>query len=199
MKKLFSFLFSMPLTGILLAIFFVAIAAATFIENDYQAVGAKAVVYNAKWFEFLLLLMTINMIGSIFKYKMYTKKKMALLVFHVSFIVIILGAGITRYYGYEGNIRIWEGKQEHIMQSADTYIQVKAKKGNDSVLAEKKVFLTPIKKAKFNTNISIDGKEFNVQLKHYFPKAGEVLEDMPNGEPYIDMMVSGKMGLKILF
>jgi cytochrome c-type biogenesis protein CcsB len=196
MKKLFSFLFSMPLTGILLAIFFVAIAAATFIENDYQAVGAKAVVYNAKWFEFLLLLMTINMIGSIFKYKMYTKKKMALLVFHVSFIVIILGAGITRYYGYEGNIRIWEGKQEHIMQSADTYIQVKAKKGNDSVLAEKKVFLTPIKKAKFNTNISIDGKEFNVQLKHYFPKAGEVLEDMPNGEPYIDMMVSGKMGAK---
>ena len=58
-------LFSMSLTGALLLIFAITIGAATFIENDFGAASAQAVVYKALWFELLLTFMVVNMIGVI--------------------------------------------------------------------------------------------------------------------------------------
>ena len=37
-------------------------AVGTFIENDYGTQSAKALVYNARWFEILLLILGINLI-----------------------------------------------------------------------------------------------------------------------------------------
>ena len=68
MKKLGSFLFSMFFTGILLVIFAIAIGYATFVENDYGTITAKILIYNSRWFEILLFILSINLIGSIFHY-----------------------------------------------------------------------------------------------------------------------------------
>ena len=46
--------------GILLLAFAYAIGYATFIENDYGAVAAKMLVYNAKWFEIMMVFFVIN-------------------------------------------------------------------------------------------------------------------------------------------
>ena len=75
MKRLKDMLFSMELTGILLLLFTISIGFATFIENDFGTMTAKAKVYNATWFEVMLLLLAVNMGGSIFKHKMYLKHK----------------------------------------------------------------------------------------------------------------------------
>jgi len=75
----------MQFTGILLLVFAVAIGAATFIENDFGPVGSKAVVYNAKWFEFVLLLLAVNLTGSIFTRKLYKREKLPQFLFHFSF------------------------------------------------------------------------------------------------------------------
>ncbi|MFV0268313.1 MAG: cytochrome C biogenesis protein, partial [Draconibacterium sp.] len=96
MKKFLSFIFSMFFTGILLVVFAIAIGYATFIENDYGTITAKILIYNSKWFEILMIVLTINLIGSIFKYELFTKKKWTVLLFHLSFIVILIGAAITR-------------------------------------------------------------------------------------------------------
>ena len=61
MKKLKNILFSMELTGLLLLLFAIAIGYATFVENDFGTVASKSTVYNAKWFEFMLLLLAVNM------------------------------------------------------------------------------------------------------------------------------------------
>ncbi len=52
--------------GVLLIVFVVAIAYATFIENDYDATTARMLIYNARWFEVLMLLMVINFTGMIY-------------------------------------------------------------------------------------------------------------------------------------
>ncbi len=80
MKKLKNILFSMELTGMLIMLFAIAIGFATFIENDFGTLEAKARIYNAKWFEIILLLLAINMTGSIIKYKMYVKEKWTMLI-----------------------------------------------------------------------------------------------------------------------
>ena len=40
--------------------------------------------------------------GNIFKYKLFRRDKLAILGLHLSFILILVGAFVTRYIGYEG-------------------------------------------------------------------------------------------------
>ena len=87
---------------ILLVILAFALGAATFIEEKYDTETAGQWVYHAKWFEFLFLLLIVNLFGHIKQYNLLKRKKWAGLTFHVAFIVIIIGAGITRYFGFEG-------------------------------------------------------------------------------------------------
>ena len=53
--KLLSGLLSMRLMAFLILLFFVAIGYATFIENDFGTQTAKALVYNATWFEIIIV------------------------------------------------------------------------------------------------------------------------------------------------
>ena len=101
MKKVASYLFSTRFTGILFIIFAAAMAISTFIENDYGTQTSKALVYNAWWFELVMLLLMVNFIGNIKKYNLFQRKKFSVLLFHLSFVLIILGAGITRYISYD--------------------------------------------------------------------------------------------------
>jgi len=83
MKQLLSIFTSMKTMAIMMVIFAAASGYATFIENDYGTITAKAEVYNARWFEVLLLLLTINLMLNIQKYKMFSLKKAPLFIFHV--------------------------------------------------------------------------------------------------------------------
>jgi cytochrome c-type biogenesis protein CcsB len=105
-----SFVFSLSFAVFLLLIIAVATGTATFIENDFSTIAAKVVVYDATWFEILLVITAISLTGSIFKHKLYQRKKYGVLFFHLAFVVILAGAGITRYFGYEGTMTIREGE-----------------------------------------------------------------------------------------
>src|SRR5665647_790245 len=124
MKKIVSFLFSMLFSVLLLMIFAITIAYATFIENDYGTVTAQALIYHAWWFELLLLIGAINLAGSVVRYKLVTRKKWAILLFHLAFIVIIIGAGITRYFGFEGSMHIREGEESNLIYTQNPYLQI---------------------------------------------------------------------------
>jgi len=76
MRKIVSFLFSMFFTVLLLTMFAISIAYATFIENDYGTATAQALIYQAWWFELLLFVGVVNLAGSVVKYKLVNRKKM---------------------------------------------------------------------------------------------------------------------------
>lgn len=89
-----------------LILFLVSIGAATLIESTYNIQAAKIIIYNALWFELLLVYLGLSLIANIFRYKMWQREKIATLMFHLSFIVILIGAGITRYISFEGQMRL---------------------------------------------------------------------------------------------
>ena len=97
MGRIFGFLFSTRFTAVLFFVFASAMGLATFIENDFGTQASKALVYNVWWFELVMLLLAINFIGNIKKYDLLDRKKWSILVLHLSFVIIIMGAGITRY------------------------------------------------------------------------------------------------------
>ena len=112
--KYFKFLFSPVFMGVLFVLFAVAMAVATFLENDFGSPAAYSMVYNTRWFELILLLLAVNLVGQLIILKLYRKAKLPVFLFHLSFILMIIGAGITRYFGWEGTIHIREGEEQKI-------------------------------------------------------------------------------------
>ena len=54
-------------------------------------------------------------------------------MFHVAFIIIIFGAGITRFIGYEGMMQIYEGETENTFLSDNVYLQTIVADTNEQV------------------------------------------------------------------
>jgi len=124
LKKIYNFISDIRVTVFLLLAFAVAIGVATFIENDFGTVTAQVEVYRARWFEILLGILTLNLITIFFKFKMYKFKKWSLSLFHLSFIIVAIGAFVTRYIGFEGTMHIREGESSNFLLSEKTYLTV---------------------------------------------------------------------------
>ena len=134
--KIVKFLFTPVFMGALFIIFALSMAVATFIENDFGSAAAYSFVYDTYWFELILLLLVVNLTGQIFEYKLYRKAKLTVLFFHLAFVIMILGAGITRYFGFEGSIHIREGQEENRCFSATKYIGYSFKDNTGKILGE---------------------------------------------------------------
>ncbi|MBI34055.1 MAG: hypothetical protein CMP67_01660 [Flavobacteriales bacterium] len=128
MQFLLNFIFSTRFTTILLFAFAYMVGAATFLEDQYDTTTAQIVIFRSKWLELILGLLVINFLGNIQKYKMISQKKWPSLMFHLAFVLIIVGAGVTRYFGYEGMMLIREGTTSNIMHSAEPYLTVEVSK-----------------------------------------------------------------------
>lgn len=115
MKKILSILASPWLMTIILLVFAISVGVATFIESRQSIEVAWQLVYNAKWFKLLLLLGMVNLGLSIFQRKLYRRQKFTIFIFHLAFIVILLGAGVTRYFGFEGTMQIREGERSDLI------------------------------------------------------------------------------------
>ncbi|WP_373004935.1 cytochrome c biogenesis protein CcsA [Sulfurimonas sp.] len=191
MKQVLSLLSSMKTMAVLMSIFAFAIGYATFIENDYGTITAKADIYNARWFEVLMGILTINLLLNIHKYKMYTLKKAPIFIFHAAFIIIIIGAAITRYVGYEGTMHIREGASSSTMTSADTYFTVDAKVGSKHEVTSQTLYLSKKSANTLSSSLEIEGKKVNVEMIEYIPDAVETTVEAETGKAMASMMVTG--------
>ena len=200
MKQLLSLFSSMKTTALMLLIFAFAIGYATFIENDYGTMSAKADVYNAKWFEALLGLLAINLMINMYRYKMYTLKKAPLFIFHLAFIVILIGAAITRFVGFEGSMHIREGENASTMTSRESYLAIEASSAEKKVSSSEIIYLSKRSSNTLNSSFEVDGKKVDISLLEYIPDAIEsIVEDKINGKPALSMMItSGSAGEPVI-
>lgn len=180
-------------------LFAIAIGTATFIENDYGTPAALVLIYKAKWFEFLLLLLAFNLVGNIFRMKLLRKEKITILTFHLAFIIILIGAGITRYISYEGIMHIRENESSDYISSNESYINIIAQSGDDVIEINGEVLFTSITKAQYTDEIKIGDKELNVEVTHFIPDAEEKLFDSDNGRPILSTVIGGAEGRQTIF
>ncbi len=106
---------------LLLAILAIGAAVGTFIENDFGTVEAKALVYNAWWYQLSLFLISLNLIIVIDKTKMYRVKARTL--FHFAFVIILFGAALTHYFGLDGMMHIREGEKSNIIMIGEKKVE----------------------------------------------------------------------------
>ena len=106
----------------LLLILAIGAALGTFIENDFGSVFAKKVVYHNYWYQLVLALTAINIILIVYKTKMYRMKTRAL--FHIAFVIILIGAALTHYWGIDGQMNIREGQKTNIVMIGNESIEL---------------------------------------------------------------------------
>jgi cytochrome c-type biogenesis protein CcsB len=175
MDKLLSSLFSMRWASVGLIVFLVAIGAATFIESIHGIQAAKISIYNAFWFEGLLLYLVLALVSNIFRYKMFTRAKIAMLSFHLSFIVILAGAAVTRYISFEGQMVIREGEGNNFIYTADPYVLINAQdmtSKSSPTLQAWKTYLSEFNSNDFEYDTKVGKK--NVTLRYIDFKSDRV-------------------------
>jgi len=186
-------------TVLLLIMFAISIAYATFIENDYGTSTAQVLIYQAWWFELLLFVGVINLSGSVFRYKLVNRKKWAILMFHLAFILIIIGAGVTRYFGFEGSMHIREGESTNQVVSGTSYITLKAIANSSEVNSMTQVEFTPNTNNNYKKTLQVDGKEVTVENELFVAGASETIVPDANGNPILSLIYSDGINQHIEF
>lgn len=191
MKKLSNIFFSMPAMGFFIVLFAASIAVATFIENDFGTSASKAVIYNAVWFNILLLVLGLNLIANIIRFKMWKLKKLPIFLFHVSFILILLGSAITRFISYEGTMHIREGAISSTMLSDQAYVEIDILDNGNKFKQSQAVLLSVLSQKSYGESMSVNNKKFKFNSVNYIPNAREIIKETnAEGQPYIILVSS---------
>ncbi len=171
-----------------------AMAFGTFIESWYSTDTAKIWVYNAWWFELILGLFMINFFGNMFKYRLLRKEKWAILMIHLSFILIILGAFITRYFGFEGVMPIREGAVENTFLSDKTYLTVFIEGEIDGIpqrkTLEKDFLFSEHVDNDFKWENEFNGQPFSIRFESFKEDVTEQLVLDDTGDRYLKIVES---------
>lgn len=205
MDKIISFFSSTRLMAVLFIVFAIALGVGTFIEDAYNTETARLYIYNARWFEAIMLLFVINFFGNIKRYQLHKKEKWATLLLHLSFILIIAGAFVTRYISFEGMMPIREGATENTFHSDKTYLTVFVDGEHEGEMrrrtfekhlmfsaAKLPAALSFIGSNDFTMSEEFSGIPFEIKYKDFKIGAKETIVEDPKGIYYIKLVESGE-------
>lgn len=202
LKKITNILFSTRLMAVLFIVFAIAMATGTFLDasgTDSPTPYSRELIYNAWWFEVIMLLFAINFIGNIKRYQLHKLKNWATLVLHLAFLLIIIGAFVTRYISYEGIMHIREGESSNLIVSEDTYVKVYIDGDYEidgvsqrRVVPKKKVRFDERLNNKFKIKSDYQGQKVTVDYVDYLQNAKYGIIPNNTGEEYLEIVESSE-------
>ena len=200
LKKIANILFSTRLTAVLFIAYAAAMAVGTFLDvgqSTSPTPYSRNLIYNAWWFEAIMVVFMINFVGNIFRYRLLRKEKWATLVLHLSFIFILLGAFITRYHGFEGMMAIREGATENTFLSQKTYITTyidgdyKINGELQRLVRNDEVDFSPRLHNDYSFQTSYGNTPVSVELVNFISGAEEDIVPDDSGEYYLKLVEAG--------
>lgn len=194
-KKLIKILFSTRLMAVLFIIFAIAMGVGTFLEDAHGTTAARIWIYNAWWFEVIMVIFMINFCGNIVRYRLYKKEKWATLILHLAFIFILLGAFVTRYISYEGIMPIREGETTNVFLSEKSYLTVFIDGEIDGEPLRRVISDDMELAESTDNNFTID-TDYNkqpvtIKYKDYIQGAKMGLVEQEDGEQYLKLVEAG--------
>ncbi len=198
--KLAKILFSTRLTAILFIAFAAAMATGTFLDAGQDTSPTpytRNLIYNAWWFEAIMVFFVINFTGNIFRFRLYKKEKWATFILHLSFIFILLGAFITRYMSFEGMMAIREGATENVFLSQKTYVTAYIDGDYEiggvpqRLSIERDVDFSARLENDFKIETKYNQQPVTIELEKFIKGAEEDIIPNDNGEEYLKMVEGG--------
>ncbi len=202
-KRLKKILFSTRTMTVLLLLYGISMAVATFVENDYDTSTAKTLIYNSAWFEILMLWLIILFAANIKTYSLTKREKWPLLVFHLAFIFMFIGGAITRYVSFEGQMPIKEKQTSNEIISDLTYFKMNITDGKKTLTYDKnpnmmsyfnsKETKWPFKRT-FKQDYHFDNKIISLKTLDYIPLAKDSVEISEAGKSMLNIVSIGEAG-----
>jgi cytochrome c-type biogenesis protein CcsB len=110
---------------VLLIIYVISLAAATFIEKYFGTNMAKMLVYYSPLFFLLQLFMVVNLVAIVIRCNLIKSRKWGFLTLHFAFVLVLLGALISWLFSIEGTLHLRENE-------TSSKIAIMTSKGHDS-------------------------------------------------------------------
>ncbi|RMZ60020.1 cytochrome C biogenesis protein CcsB [Chryseobacterium nematophagum] len=199
MKKIQDILISTRTMAVLLLVYAFSMAYATFLENDYGTPTAKALIYEAKWFELIMFLLILNFIGNIGRYRLWKKEKWPVLVFHLAFIFIFIGGAITRYISFEGTMHIREGETSNEIVTDKNFFKIQIEEKGDVLNYQDIPYLMSPLHKDLNATYDFHGKQIKIVAKEYIQRKKDSLVVEPNGTEYLHLVSTGNTGRQNIY
>jgi len=191
-KKLVSFLISTKFTAILFVLFPLSMGIGTFVESYYSTTTAKILIYNAWWFELMMVFFVINFLFNIKRYNLITFSKWPILLLHISWILIIVGAGVTRYIGYEGVMPIRENSSSDKFLSEETHLTalIDGEINGEPIRRglEDEFLFSEVTNNYFIWKYDFEGQSFSIEYEDFFENAKEDVIEKEIGEEFLKIV-----------
>src|SRR5690606_39380924 len=127
----------------------------------------------------------------------YSNEQWLSFLLHISLILIVIGAGITRYISIEGMMNIREGETEHAILSHKTYITAYID-GDYMVngqaqrkIVEEEVDFSPRLNNKFHYKTDYNKQDVTFELEKFVGSAEKDVVPDENGKEYLKMVEAG--------
>ncbi|HBK1797507.1 TPA: cytochrome c biogenesis protein CcsA [Campylobacter jejuni] len=202
MKNIIKSIGDLRVSVVLFLLFALFCALATFIESAYGTPTAWAMVYDTFWFEYIQLLLGINLLCGMFRYKMFGLKKLPLMIFHISFLFILVGSAMTRYAGFEGILPIREHTQNSLIESSKTSLRISAIKDGErySAVNDRYIGILPFANS-FKLKLNLGDDQAVLKYKDLILNAHYTYKENNNSDPLLVLMLSqkGSQGVDVKF
>ena len=191
MKEVLHAFGSLKISVVLFLIFAFFCAIATFIESAYSTSTAWAMVYGTAYFGFVQLILGLNLACAIYRYKMINRSKLPLLTFHLSFLLILVGAAMTRYLGYDGNLHIREQSANASVVSSKSYVKFAALSGEKTYTQSlgEDVALLPFANS-FDMKLKVGDETAHLKYKNLLLDVEESYVNDTQSPPLLVLMIN---------
>ncbi|MBN2170289.1 MAG: cytochrome c biogenesis protein ResB [Candidatus Krumholzibacteriota bacterium] len=156
-----------------------AVAAATFVEARLGTPAARALVYETAWFEILLAAFALNLIASLVLRLPSRPAQLGGFLLHLSFLVILASAALTRHLGQEGFLAIRVGETADAMQSTRDHVHLGAGGDWDA----RPLRLWRAGPADERHRLRAGGEEYHLAVTGFWPHYAEALVPAASGRP----------------
>ncbi len=172
-------------TIVLLAVYAILCAAATFIEADaaYGIQAAQDMIYRTTLFNIVHILLLLNLIAVFVYRKVWKSKKYYSIILHISFIVILLGAALTRFFGFEGVVHIREQHSSNVIITDEEYLNIRVAIEDNIYYTNIPVRYNSVTQTKFHEKIPLNDSVLEVKYNSY--TSGD-----KNNPPHINITAS---------
>ena len=170
----------------LISLFALGSGVATFIEAALGTPAARALVYDAVWFELVIALLIVNLTVVLIDRAPYQRRQWAFLCIHIAVILILVSSGITRFFGYEGMMHIREGDSSSSILSSKDYVLLTDGEHEEG-------FTVQLWKAGENSvrgKITLGDERYRVGVTEYWPRFAERMMPSEEGVPTLAFAVA---------
>ncbi|EGJ3626424.1 cytochrome c biogenesis protein CcsA, partial [Campylobacter jejuni] len=133
---------------------------------------------------------------------MFGLKKLPLMIFHISFLFILVGSAMTRYAGFEGILPIREHTQNSLIESSKTSLRISAIKDGERYSAVNDRYIGNLPFANsFKLKLNLGDDQAVLKYKDLILNAHYTYKENNNSDPLLVLMLSqkGSQGVDVKF